>query len=47
MVRSAEPIRYGLLVDFEGMLDRYYDLRGWTRDGLPTAETLARVGLTP
>jgi aldehyde:ferredoxin oxidoreductase len=45
MTRSAEPIRYGLLHDFEAMLDRYYDLRGWSRDGVPTAETLARVGL--
>lgn len=45
MVRSAEPIRYGLLHDFDAMLDRYYDLRGWTRDGVPTAGTLARVGL--
>ena len=45
MVRSAEPVQHGLLVDFDGMLDRYYDLRGWTRDGVPTAETLARVGL--
>jgi len=45
MVRSAKPIQHGLLYDFDGMLDRYYDLRGWTRDGAPTAETLARVGL--
>ena len=45
MVRSAEPIQHGLLYDFDAMLDRYYDLRGWTRDGAPTAETLARVGL--
>lgn len=45
MTRSAEPIRYGLLHDFDAMLDRYYDLRGWTRDGVPTAETLARLGL--
>ena len=46
MVRSAEPIQYGLLYDFEAMLDRYYDLRGWTRDGVPMPETLARLGLT-
>ena len=45
MARSAEPIRYGLLHDFDAMLDRYYDLRGWTRDGIPTNETLERVGL--
>lgn len=46
MARSADPIRYGLLHDFDAMLDRYYHLRGWTRDGLPMAETLARLGLT-
>ena len=45
LARSAEPLRYGLLHDFDAMLDRYYDLRGWSRDGIPTAETLRRVGL--
>lgn len=43
--RSLEPIRYGRLQDFDAMLDRYYTLRGWTRDGVPTPETLARLGL--
>lgn len=45
MRRSEEPIRVGLIKDFEGMLDRYYDLRGWTREGVPTPETLRRLGL--
>jgi aldehyde:ferredoxin oxidoreductase len=45
MRRSAEPLRYGLLHDFDAMLDRYYALRGWSRAGVPTAETLQRVGL--
>ena len=27
------------------MLDRYYDLRGWSREGVPTVETLRRLGL--
>jgi aldehyde:ferredoxin oxidoreductase len=45
MKRSEEPIRVGLIKDFEGMLDRYYDLRGWTREGVPTPETLRRLGL--
>ena len=44
MTRSAEPIRHGLLHDFDAMLDRAYDLRGWTCDGIPTSETLARFG---
>ncbi len=43
--RSETPMRYGSIQDFEGMLDRYYDLRGWTRDGVPTEETLRRLGL--
>ena len=46
MVRSAEPIQYGLLHDFDAMLDRYYDLRGWSRQGVPLEETLARIGLS-
>ncbi len=43
--RSEEPLRYGQIEDFDSMLDRYYDLRGWTRDGVPTSETLRRLGL--
>ncbi len=31
--------------DLEGMLDEYYALRGWTRDGVPKEETLVRLGL--
>jgi len=45
MRRSAEPLRYGLIYDFDAMLDRYYDLRGWSRDGVPTRATLARLAL--
>jgi aldehyde:ferredoxin oxidoreductase len=29
----------------EAMLDDYYSLRGWTKDGIPTAEKLRQVGL--
>ncbi|MCX7708079.1 MAG: aldehyde ferredoxin oxidoreductase family protein [Anaerolineae bacterium] len=43
--QSAEPIRYGLIQDFDAMLDRYYRLRGWGRDGVPLPETLQRLGL--
>jgi aldehyde:ferredoxin oxidoreductase len=46
MVRSAEPVRYGLIENFDAMLDRYYTLRGWTADGAPTPATLDRIGLT-
>jgi aldehyde:ferredoxin oxidoreductase len=29
------------------MLDDYYAFRGWDDDGVPTPETLDRLGLTP
>jgi aldehyde:ferredoxin oxidoreductase len=45
MRQSAEPIRYGLLHDFDAMLDRYYALRGWDDNGIPRPETLRRLGL--
>ncbi len=45
LTQSAEPIRYGLIQDFDAMLDRYYHLRGWGRDGVPLPETLRRLGL--
>ena len=31
--------------DFENSLDRYYELRGWTREGTPTKETIQKLGL--
>ncbi|MGD9044818.1 MAG: aldehyde ferredoxin oxidoreductase family protein [Desulfobacterales bacterium] len=31
--------------DLDGFLDRYYDLRGWTRDGVPTQDKLKALGL--
>jgi aldehyde:ferredoxin oxidoreductase len=27
------------------MLDEYYQVRGWDADGVPTADTLRRLGL--
>jgi aldehyde:ferredoxin oxidoreductase len=35
----------GQKVDLDIMLDEYYELRGWDRDGLPRASTLSRLGL--
>jgi aldehyde:ferredoxin oxidoreductase len=35
----------GRLPDLEAMLDAYYGIRGWDADGVPTDETLARLGL--
>jgi aldehyde:ferredoxin oxidoreductase len=43
--QSAEPVGQAQIYDFEAMLDRYYQLRGWSAEGIPTAETLARLGL--
>ncbi|MDY7036135.1 MAG: aldehyde ferredoxin oxidoreductase family protein [Thermodesulfobacteriota bacterium] len=38
----------GLVIDrmkFEQMLDEYYEIHGWDKDGNPTPETLIRLGL--
>ncbi|MFW9976329.1 MAG: aldehyde ferredoxin oxidoreductase family protein [Candidatus Thorarchaeota archaeon] len=32
--------------DFERSLDKYYELRGWTLDGVPTEETIRKLGLS-
>jgi aldehyde:ferredoxin oxidoreductase len=32
--------------DFEKSLDEYYTLRGWSDDGVPTEETIRKLGLT-
>jgi len=32
--------------DLDKMLDEYYDLRGWSRDGIPKKETLDRLELS-
>ncbi len=35
----------GKVVELDKMLPAYYELRGWTSEGVPTAETRARFGL--
>ena len=35
----------GQVVDLDPLLDEYYDLMGWDRSGVPSPETLARLGL--
>ena len=35
----------GLVNGLDKMLPEYYELRGWTADGVPTSETLSRLGL--
>jgi aldehyde:ferredoxin oxidoreductase len=42
---SPDPVHVGRLRDFEGMLDRYYRLRGWDSDGVPTNQKLRELGL--
>ncbi len=32
--------------DFEKSLDKYYELRGWSKDGVPTKETIKKLGLS-
>jgi aldehyde:ferredoxin oxidoreductase len=36
----------GMICHLDEMLDRYYESRGWTQDGIPTGEKLAELGLT-
>jgi aldehyde:ferredoxin oxidoreductase len=42
------PASEGAVIErerFEAMLDEYYQVRGWDRDGVPTAGKLAELGL--
>ena len=43
-----EGARKGMCLDrekWDGLLDEYYELHGWDREGRPTPETLKRLGL--
>ena len=53
-VRLSEPFSEGNTAgetltkeDLSKMLDEYYDLRGWDREGIPTEETLRRLEIEP
>ena len=35
-----------MVSEHDKFLDRYYELRGWTRDGIPTVEKLKELGLS-
>ena len=35
----------GLVNGLEKMLPEYYELRGWTAEGVPTNETLSRLDI--
>jgi aldehyde:ferredoxin oxidoreductase len=42
------PIKGRVLTQemYESMLDEYYEVRGWDKDGVPTQETLDKLGVT-
>jgi len=43
-----EGLAKGVVVkqkEFDAGLDDYYSVRGWTKNGVPTSETLKRLGL--
>jgi aldehyde:ferredoxin oxidoreductase len=42
---AREPVRTGLVREWDAMLDRYYALRGWDDEGRPTRATLRRLHL--
>jgi aldehyde:ferredoxin oxidoreductase len=46
---TTEPAKSGpakgLVNGLDKMLPEYYELRGWSKDGVPTKETLERLGL--
>jgi aldehyde:ferredoxin oxidoreductase len=44
-IETWEPIKEGLVVDLDFMLDKYYRLRKWTNTGIPTAEKLKELDL--
>jgi len=41
----AEGGSKGEVVDLEPMLDKYYELRGWDKNGVPTRQKLEELGL--
>ena len=36
----------GITIDLEPLLDEYYTIRGWTKEGVPTSEKLAELGIS-
>lgn len=44
-IRSPDPVKRGAIIALEPMLDRYYRLRGWTPEGIPTPATRLRLRL--
>lgn len=46
-IKAATGPAKGRVNDLDKMLPEYYQIRGWTKDGVPTAETRSRLGLDP
>jgi len=42
---AKSGVAAGRVAELDAMLPEYYELRGWTTEGVPTNETLDRVGL--
>ncbi len=42
---AGSGVAKGRVAELDRMLPEYYEHRGWTSDGVPTAETLQRLGL--
>ena len=42
---APSGVAKGRVSELDKMLPEYYELRGWTKDGVPTNETLARLNL--
>ena len=47
MLKDPAPsgIAKGVVSELDRMLPEYYAARGWDEQGVPTAETLKRLGL--
>ena len=44
-VEHGETVTYHIIEDMDAMLARYYELRGWDENGVPTSEKLRELGL--
>jgi len=45
LIVDGEPIEAARVKDLPGFLDRYYELRGWTADGAPSAAKVKELGI--
>jgi len=45
LIVDGVPVEAARVRDMDGFLDRYYDIRGWTSNGAPTAAKIKELGL--